>query len=142
MREAFGCGVYPGPDQQRRSNKTDYGNAVWQRFCHPSLWRVASRKKRQQQRQIRTTANASKLRQGDHAPGVDGKLLAELLGRNRRTMSNSLLRGEHCRQLSDGCTACVADTPDRYGSARGLHDLSSPDALEATTKPNELHSIT
>src|SRR5690606_29712077 len=80
MREAFGCGVYPGPDQQRRSNKTDYGNAVWQRFCHPSLWRVASRKKRQQQRQIRTTANASKLRQGDHAPGVDGKLLTELLG--------------------------------------------------------------
>jgi hypothetical protein len=30
MSEAFGCGFYPGPDQQERSNKTDYGNAVWQ----------------------------------------------------------------------------------------------------------------
>lgn len=57
-------------------------------------------------------------------------------------MCNSLVRWEYCRQLSDGGTPRVPDTSDRYGSARGLNDLSSPDGLEATTKLNELHSIT
>ena len=30
MNEASGCGFYPGPDEQLASNKTVYGNAVWQ----------------------------------------------------------------------------------------------------------------
>ena len=77
MREAFGCGFYPGPDQHRRSNKTDYGNAVWQRFDHPHPGEWQYRKTHDNKAQ----ANASKLRQGDHAPGVDGKLLTELLGK-------------------------------------------------------------
>jgi hypothetical protein len=29
MNEVSGCGLYPGPHQQHRCNKTDYGNAVW-----------------------------------------------------------------------------------------------------------------
>ena len=74
MREAFGCGFYPGPDQQHRSNKTDYGNAVWQRFDHPIT--LASGTATHDNRR---TANASTLRQGTHALGVDGKLLTELL---------------------------------------------------------------
>ena len=30
MNEASGCGFYLGPDEQLASNKTVYGNAVWQ----------------------------------------------------------------------------------------------------------------
>jgi hypothetical protein len=30
MNEASGCGFYPGPGEQLASNKTVYGNAVWQ----------------------------------------------------------------------------------------------------------------
>jgi len=31
MNEVFGRGLYLGPHQQQRCNKTVYGNAVWQR---------------------------------------------------------------------------------------------------------------
>lgn len=87
MSEAFGCGFYPGPDQHRRSNKTDYGNAVWQRFDHPHSGEWQYRKTHDNKAQ----ANASKLRQGDHAPGVDGKLLTELLGIGRRLLETLIL---------------------------------------------------
>ena len=38
----------------------------------------------------RTPANASKLRQGHHALGVDGKLLTELLGGNAMRLESNL----------------------------------------------------
>lgn len=99
MREAFGCGFYPGPDQHRRSNKTDYGNAVWQRFDHPHPGEWQYRKTHDNKAQ----ANASKLRQGDHAPGVDGKLLTELLGPTYEPPDISQcyhIAGNHCRNLA------------------------------------------
>ena len=34
MNEASGCGLYPGPGQHQRLNKTDYGNAIWH-LLHP-----------------------------------------------------------------------------------------------------------
>ena len=75
MREAFGCGFYPGPDQQPRSNKTVYGNAVWQRLQHQNDLAInnATRSKQEQQQ------TPTRSRQGHHALGVDGKLLMELL---------------------------------------------------------------
>lgn len=87
MSEAFGCGFYPGPDQHRRSNKTDYGNAVRQRFDHPHSGEWQYRKTHDNKAQ----ANASKLRQGDHAPGVDGKLLTDLLGRTSVPQRSAIL---------------------------------------------------
>jgi hypothetical protein len=76
MREAFGCGFYLGPDQQSRSNKTDYGNAVWQRLqttIDLAINTATPGKQKQQQTPTRS-------RQGHHALEVDGKLLMELLG--------------------------------------------------------------
>ena len=75
MREAFGCGFYPGPDQQPRSNKTVYGNAVWQRLQHQNDLAInnATRSKQEQQQ------TPTRSRQGHHALGVDGTLLMELL---------------------------------------------------------------
>ena len=96
MREAFGCGFYPGPDQQPRSNKTVYGNAVWQRLQHQNDLAInnATRSKQEQQQ------TPTRSRQGHHALGVDGKLLMELLGLtaseplDTRQMWAMLTRGE------------------------------------------------
>ena len=76
MREAFGCGFYPGPDQQLRSNKTVYGNAVWQRLQQPNDLAISTATRSKQEQQQTPTRS----RQGHHALGIDGKLLMELLG--------------------------------------------------------------
>ena len=75
MREAFGCGFYPGPDQQLRSNKTVYGNAVWQRLQQPNDLAISTATRSKQEQQQTPTRS----RQGHHALGIDGKLLMELL---------------------------------------------------------------
>jgi hypothetical protein len=80
MREASGRGFYQGPDQQHRSNKTDYGNAVWH-LCTASH----RRKKWTAKRTTAKQAKAKSSRSGRHVPGVDGKLLTELLGTGRNT---------------------------------------------------------
>ncbi|MGB8717254.1 MAG: hypothetical protein WCD66_12980 [Rhodanobacteraceae bacterium] len=38
MKEVSGRGFYPGPSRQHGLNKTDYGNAVWQRCINASNW--------------------------------------------------------------------------------------------------------
>ena len=88
MREAFGCGFYPGPDQQLRSNKTVYGNAVWQRLQQPNDLAISTATRSKQEQQQTPTRS----RQGHHALGIDGKLLMELLGfssHNRRIIRRS-----------------------------------------------------
>ena len=77
MREAFGCGFYPGPDQQLRSNKTVYGNAVWQRLQQPNDLAISTATRSKQEQQQTPTRS----RQGHHALGIDGKLLMDLLGK-------------------------------------------------------------
>ena len=82
MREAFGCGFYPGPDQQLRSNKTVYGNAVWQRLQQPNDLAISTATRSKQEQQQTPTRS----RQGHHALGIDGKLLMELLAFNREVL--------------------------------------------------------
>lgn len=87
MREASGRGFYLGPDQQPRSNKTDYdqrkslwdGNAVWQRL-HTTIDLAINNATRQYHLQHEQQQTPQSSRQGHHALGVDGKLLMELLG--------------------------------------------------------------
>ena len=88
MREAFGCGFYPGPDQQLRSNKTVYGNAVWQRLQQPNDLAISTATRSKQEQQQTPTRS----RQGHHALGIDGKLLMELLDTSRGVMVHLQLR--------------------------------------------------
>jgi len=68
-KEVAGCGLYPGPRQHHRCNKTVYGNAVWQSFVTAAHWCNSPYNP--------AASMAEKLRQDDYVHRIDEESLTE-----------------------------------------------------------------